>query len=103
MSDIKRKEIRGMKTKKSAALIEEDRHLIEQIRSAISFTAHIRISPSLKFTTRNIATAGEAFTEAERLRAEHSKFGRRGLVYAITPRGDTVPVSREHAAEAGRL
>lgn len=88
---------------KSASLIEEEHHLVEQIASAISFTAHLRVGPHEKYTTRDIETASEAFAEADRLTSEHSHYGRRALVYAITPQDYTVPVTRELARLAGRL
>lgn len=92
-----------MPQKPSAARIDEEAHLVEQIASAVTFTAHLRVGPHDKHTTRDIATAQAAFDEADRLTAEHSHFGRSALVYAITPRGYTVPVTRELAKLAGRL
>lgn len=76
----------------SASQQDEERFLASEIAKAVYFTAHIRLSPFDKITERH-ETAEEAFAAADRLVAL-SKFGRRSIVYAVTPRGDTIPCTR---------
>jgi hypothetical protein len=77
----------------------EDRMLADLIASAESFTAHIRLAPHDKTTVR-VKTYAEALAAAEKLNAT-SKFGRRAMVYAVTPKGWTVPVDAKLAELAG--
>lgn len=87
--------------KKSAAAIDEEQFLISQIKRAVAWTAHIRLGPADKITERFDGNdrADDAFAKCEELNAL-SRFGRRAMVFAITDRGDTIPVSRELLALA---
>jgi hypothetical protein len=82
-----------------AKIHPEDRMLADLIANASYFTAHIRLSPTDKTTVR-VKTYEEALAAAEKLNAT-SKFGRRAMVYAVTPKGWTVPVSAPMAKLAG--
>lgn len=68
-----------------------DIHHDEQVARAVSFSVHIRRSPHEAFT-ETAGTMAEAKTIAARLTAEHGKFGRRAMIYAITPEGASFPV-----------
>jgi hypothetical protein len=62
-----------------------------QLRAAVSYQVHLRTSPTTRFD-EPAATLDEARTIAARLETEHSRFGRRAIVYAIDPRGVAWPV-----------
>jgi hypothetical protein len=78
----------------------EDRMLADLIASAESFTAHIRLAPHDKTTVRGLRTYREALNAAAALNAT-SRYGRRAMVYAVTPKGWTVPVDAKLAELAG--
>lgn len=88
--------------KKSASAVADDEYFVQQIRQAVAWSAHLRIGPHQKFTERFEGgdKADEAFAAAERLTREHSRYGRRGIVYAINARGDSIPVDAELLALA---
>ncbi len=66
---------------------DEDRLIAREIARATEFSAFYRNGPHEKYTVRGLPTYEAAVAEADRLVAEHSRFGRRALVYAITPLG----------------
>lgn len=72
---------------KSKSHHEEDLLVARSIAKAVSFAAHLRQGPYEKYTTRDLPTYEAAVTEAERLTAEHGRFGKRGVVYAVTEKG----------------
>lgn len=76
-----------MPQRKSDSALAEERLVAAEIAQAVSFAAHLRCGPFEKYTTRNIETAEAAFAEASRLEAAHSRFGRRAMVFAISPKG----------------
>ena len=69
--------------------------------SAREFSAYVRVGPHEKYVERGFASHAEARARADALAAEHSRFGRRGLVYAITPQGYSIPCSPELLTLAG--
>jgi hypothetical protein len=75
---------------KSAAALDEEQFLAGEIAKAVYFTAHVRVSPTQKFTERR-ETYEAACARRDELVAEHSRHGRGGMVYAVTPRGDSIP------------
>jgi hypothetical protein len=79
---------------KSASAVEEDRFLASEIATATHFTAHFRAGPFEKYTEQH-PSYELARLAADRLQTEHSRFGRRALVYAVTPRGDSIPCTAE--------
>ena len=78
--------------KHSAARIKSDAFDAAQVARAVSFTAHLRKSPFEKFTVP-AATLEDAQKAAAALNVEHGKFGRRAMVYAVTPEGWTFPIA----------
>lgn len=66
---------------------DEDRQIAREIARATEFSAFYRNGPHEKYTIRGLASYEAACSERDRLVAEHSRFGRGGLVYAITPLG----------------
>lgn len=76
-----------MPLKKSDSALAEERLQAAQIAQAVSFAAHIRCGPFEKHTTRDLPDADAAFKEADRLTAEHGRFGRRAMVFAISAKG----------------
>ena len=79
----------------------EDRMLADLIASSSEFSAYLRVGPHEKYVERGFASYAAARKRADALVAEHSRFGRGGLVYAITPQGYSVPCSPELIALAG--
>lgn len=77
----------------------EDRILAELASSATVFSAHLRRGPFDKETIR-CSSYGEALEAAERLNAT-SRYGRRAIVYAITPKGWSISLDERLAAMAG--
>lgn len=72
---------------KSKSHHEEDLMVARRIASAVYFTAHLRLGPLEKHTTRDLPTYEAAVEEAARLTVEHGRFGKRGVVYAVDPKG----------------
>ena len=73
---------------------DEDRVMAEQVRTAVSFTAHYHRGVMDKMTTRDLPTLDAALAEAERLEREFPSFGRKAMVYAVTPQGFTILCSK---------
>lgn len=88
---------------KSQSELAEDGRLVAEIAKAVSFSAHLRVGPHEKYTTRDIPTAAQAFEEAERLTEAHSRFGRGAVVYAVDSRGRSTPCTPELCRQAGAL
>lgn len=78
----------------------EDLMLAALIAASTEFSAHIRRGPHDKETTRGLPSYAAAKAEAARLNGT-SRFGRRAMVYAITPKGYTIPCDDRLAALAG--
>jgi hypothetical protein len=91
-----------MKPKTKAQLAEQAVEARE-IAEAVSFSAHLRMGPHEKYTTRDLATAEAAFAEGERLVAEYSRFGRRAMIFAINARGRETLCTPELVALAAQL
>lgn len=62
---------------------------IAAVAAAVSFNAHLRLSPTKKIN-EPADTLIEAIRKAEEIKAAHP--GRNVLIYAITPAGASVPV-----------
>lgn len=62
---------------------------IAAVATAVSFNAHLRLSPTKKIN-EPAATLIEAVRKADEIKAAHP--GRNVLIYAITPAGTSVPV-----------
>jgi hypothetical protein len=77
--------------KKNAKPHPADLHEAAEIARAIRFTAHFRKGPFEKYTIE-AASLEQAREAAKQLDAEHGKLGRRAVVYAITPEGNSYPV-----------
>lgn len=71
---------------KSKSQIEEELLVARKIAGAISFSAHLRLSPFEVHTTRDLPNYEAAAAEAERLTAKHGRFARRAVVYAVFER-----------------
>jgi len=61
-----------------------------QIARAVSFTAFIQLSPSVKHS-KSCHTKEDAIAAAKEFN-RLSEYGRQALVYAVTPEGYTIPV-----------
>lgn len=68
-----------------------------EIAQATSFAAHIRCGPHEKHTVRDLHFFDDAFRAAEKLTADHGRFGRRAMVFAISARGRETLVTPELA------
>ena len=66
---------------------DEDRMIAREIARATEFSAYYRNGPRDKTVIRGIATYEEAKAKVAEIVAAQSRFGRGGLVYAITPIG----------------
>lgn len=75
----------------SLAKIASDAYDMTHIVRAKRFTAHIRKSPFEKYTVE-AATLPEAREAACSLNTKYGQFGRRAMVYAVTPDGLTFVV-----------
>lgn len=72
--------------KKSAATIAEEAVIAREIAKADYFTAFLRVGPHEKYIERR-DTYEEAKQAGEALRAQHSAFGRRPVIYAVNKLG----------------
>jgi hypothetical protein len=66
---------------------DDDIAIAREIRRATEFSAFYRNGPHEKYTVRGLPSYEAACAERDRLVAEHSRYGRGGMVYAITPLG----------------
>lgn len=87
-----------MASGKSPSALAEDQRLAAAIAKAEEFSICLHLGPGNRHTERGFATYELAKTAAAKLN-QISKFGRKTLIYAITPIG-SVPVSEELAALA---
>lgn len=87
---------------KSASALEEERFLASEIASAVYFTAHLRVGPHEKYSEQR-DTYEEAKAAGVELKARHSRFGRSAIIYAVTPRGDSIPCTDSLVAMARAL
>ena len=67
----------------------------EQKARAIGYAIHLRISPYERFDER-ADTLAEAEAIAARLAAQHSKHGRRAIIYALLPEGNAIPLGEPY-------
>lgn len=74
--------------------------LRETIRTAQYFTAFIRHSPTDKVRVQCM-TLIEAFEQADKL-DKTNHYGRRALVYAVTPEGYSIPIPRTQHPQSPR-
>lgn len=79
---------------------EADIYAAEQIARAVEFRAQIRLGPHEPLFATGMTTYAEALEGAAQLDAR-SKFGRRAIIYAITPENRAFPVSPDLAKMAG--
>jgi hypothetical protein len=76
-----------------AKRIEQDRReAAEAIASAVGFATHFRKGPFETYTIES-ANLADARAVAERLNAEHGRYGRRAVVYALSVGGGQTPIS----------
>lgn len=66
----------------------EDMDLARQIAKATDWCAHLRVGPGEKYTTRGLPDYEAAKAEGERLAKQHSRFGRKAIIYAVNPLGN---------------
>lgn len=71
---------------------EIDLYEADQIAKAVSYAAHFTAGRGQRYTVECV-TIDEARAAAVALNAEHGKFGRRAIVYAVSPSGGSFPVS----------
>ena len=72
---------------------------LARIATATRFTAHLRCSPSEKYTLE-AATLVEAREQAQQLETQYSRFGRGACVYAISKEGFTILVPESYQPAA---
>ena len=71
---------------------EVDIYEAEQIASAVGYTAHFTAGRGQRYTVE-CATIEEARAAAVSLNAQYGGFGRRAILYAVSPSGASFPVS----------
>lgn len=81
----------------------EQYDLAALVNQASEFTAYYRNGPQEKYTLRGFTNYDDARAAADKLEQEHSRFGRRALVYAIAPRNISVPCDGELMALAQEI
>lgn len=86
----------------SASAIAENRLIAAEIAKATEFSAYYRNGPHEKYVERGFPTYEAACQRRDELVAEHSRFGRGGLVYAITSLG-SFDCTDELVALAGEI
>jgi len=62
-----------------------------QIARATHYIVHFRKGPLETYQVQ-ADTAADAHAEAAKLNAEHGKYGRRAIIYAVTPEGRSYPL-----------
>ena len=72
---------------KSRSAIEEELRVATLIASAVQYTAHIRVGPHEKYTTRDLPSYEAAVEEADRLTRDHGTYGRKAVVFAVNAKG----------------
>lgn len=65
----------------------DDIAIARQIARATEFSAFLRVGPHEKYQERGLPSYEAAAKRRDQLVASHSKFGRKGLVYAINSLG----------------
>lgn len=65
----------------------DDATIAKAISEATDFVAFLRLGPWTKHVEPGHADYASAKATADRLAADHSRFGKRGMVYAVTPAG----------------
>jgi hypothetical protein len=91
-----------MKPKSKSQLAEELAVALE-IKGASSFAAHLRMGPHEKYTVRDLPDFEAAAKAARQLEADHSRFSRRAMVFAINARGRETLCTPELVALAASL
>lgn len=66
---------------------DEEILFAREIARAKEFSAYYRNGPHQKFVERGLPDFDTARARADALEAEYSKFGRKAIVYAISPLG----------------
>lgn len=66
---------------------EEELVFAREIARATEFSAYYRNGPHEKYVERGLPDFETARARADALESEHSKFGRKAIVYAISPLG----------------
>lgn len=79
---------------------EADVYTAQQIATATRFSAVIQLGPLDRRYAEGMTSYAEALEGAAQLNAL-SKFGRRAVIYAHTPKGRAFPVSVDLAKMAG--
>lgn len=74
-----------------------DQDAAEAIAVAVGFAAHFRRGPMEVYHVPT-DTLAEARAQALVLNAAHGQFGRRAVVYAMTPNNGRIPVPESYAA-----
>jgi len=72
---------------KSKSQLAEELAVAHEIKGASSFSAHLRMGPHEKYTVRDLPDYAAAAAAASDLEAEHSRFSRKAMVFAINARG----------------
>lgn len=81
----------------------EDAMLAAEIAASKEFSAFLRLGPHDKRVERGFTSYEDAKARLAIMVAESSRFGRGGVVYAITPRGDSIPCDDNLVAMAAAL
>ncbi len=84
----------------AAKIHPEDILIAQSIAKAIEFSAFYRNGPHEKYKETGFETYGLARIRADKMAAEHSKFGRGAIVYAITKEGYSLPCDEKLMALA---
>lgn len=80
---------------KSKAAEADDLARARSIAQAVEFTAYLRCGPHEKYVERGVPSYEQAKAMVAELEAAYSKWGRKGIVYAITPQGYTMDCNDE--------
>jgi hypothetical protein len=81
----------------------EELLLARAIAGAKEFSAYYRAGPHEKYVERGYPDYESARAAADRIEAQHSKFGRGAMVYAITPENYSIDCSPERVALAKQI
>lgn len=81
----------------------EDLAFARYIAEAKEFSAFLRTGPHEKFKLDGFGSYEEARAAADGLEREHSRFGRRAIVYAITRQGYSIDCSPKLVALAREI
>lgn len=79
----------------------EDDMLAALIAEGATFNAFMRVGPFEKYRGDIRQSYRDARADCDDLVAQHGKFGRKAIVYAVTHKGITIPVDDRLATLAG--